>query len=213
MEKHLLVVVLWGGASFRGVHAVSQSGATNGTFTDEQLELFEKRLEEGYDLFVDADYVRWLEMHHPEALPPDHYTLTSASDDIVASVVEEFNSITPETPLTPVTITDGEVVPPKQTPSSAGSSGRTTISKYLVCPANTTPSGIGRKSLPRARLLTSAESLAMLEEKEKKQQDEKEQKEKRKKEREEKKKQREVDMKRKAEEQLKRQKNGRRRQK
>ena len=71
-------------------------------------------------------------MHHPEALPPDCYTLTSASDDIVASVVEEFNSITPETPLTPVMITDGEVVPPKQTPSSAGSSGRTIISKYLV---------------------------------------------------------------------------------
>ena len=64
--------------------------------------------------------------------------------------------------------------------SSAGSSGRTTILKYLVCPANATPSGIGigRKSLPRARLLTSAESLAMLEEKEKKQRDEKEQKEK-----------------------------------
>ena len=99
-------------------------------------------------------------------MPPDRYTLTSASDDIVASVVEEFNSITPETPLTPVTITDGEVVPPKQTPSSAGSSGRTTISKYLVCPANTTPSGIGHKSLPHARLLTSVESLAMLEEKE-----------------------------------------------
>ena len=62
-----------------------------------------------------------------------------------------------------------------------------TISKYLVCTANTTPSGIGRKSLPHARLLTR---LAMLEEKEKKQQDEKERKEKQKKEREEKKKQR-----------------------
>ena len=117
--------------------------------------------------------------------------------------MEEFNSITPETPLTPVMITDGEVVPPKQTSSSAGFSGRTTISKYLVCPANTTPSGIGHKSLPRARLLTSVESLAMLEEKEKKQRDEKEQKEKRKKEREEKKKQREADMKRKAEERAK----------
>ena len=53
-----------GEASFRGVFL--QSGATNGTsFTDEQLELLEKSLEEGYELFVDADYVRWLEMHHP----------------------------------------------------------------------------------------------------------------------------------------------------
>ena len=45
-------------ASFRGV--ASQSGTTNGaSFTDEQLELF-----------VDTDYVCWLTMHHPEALPP-----------------------------------------------------------------------------------------------------------------------------------------------
>ena len=186
-------------ASFRGV--VSQSGATNGTsFMDDQLELFEKRLEEGYDLFVDADYVHWLEMHHPEALPPDRYTLTSVDDDVATSVVEEFTSITPETP---VTITDGEVVTPKQTSSSTGSSGISIISKYLVRPTSATPSGIGQKSLPRARLLTSAESLAMLEEKEKKQQDEKEQKEKWEKEWEEKCKQREADKKRKAEEQAK----------
>ena len=139
-----------GEASFRGV--VSKSGVTNGTsFTDEQLELFEKCLEEEYDLFVDADYVRWLEMHHPETLPPDRYTLTSANDDVATSIVEEFTYIPPETP---VTITDGEVVTPKQT----GSSGRTTISKYLVCPKTATPSGIGHKFLPCARLLTSAES-------------------------------------------------------
>ena len=83
-----------------------------------------------------------------------------------------------------------EMVTPKQTPSSAvskdstervsGSSTerQTTVSKYLVSPTTETPSGAGRKSLPCARLLTSAESLVMLEEKEKKQQDEKEVKEK-----------------------------------
>ena len=52
------------------------------------------------------------------------------------------------------------------------------MSKYLVSPTTKTPSGAGHKSLPCARLLTSAESLAMLEEKEKKKQDEKEEKEK-----------------------------------
>ena len=30
------------------------------TFTEEQIELFEKRLANGYDLYVDDDYVRWL---------------------------------------------------------------------------------------------------------------------------------------------------------
>ena len=64
----------------------------------------------------------------------------------------EFTSITPEIP---VTITDGEVVTPKQTLSSAGSSGRTTISQKM-CPTNAIPSGTGHKSLLRARLLTSA---------------------------------------------------------
>ena len=46
-------------------------------FTSEQLELFTARLSEGYDQFVDTDYsyIRWLEQYHPEALPPDRYTL------------------------------------------------------------------------------------------------------------------------------------------
>ena len=69
------------------------------------------------------------------------------------------------------------MVTPKQTSSSAGVSGRTTISKYYVSPTTATPSGIECKSLPSARLLTSAELLAVLKEKEKKNQDEKEQKE------------------------------------
>ena len=50
-------------------------------FTSEQLELFNARLSEGYVQFVDTDYsyICWLEQYHPEALPPDCYTL-SVSD-------------------------------------------------------------------------------------------------------------------------------------
>ena len=46
----------------------SQNRVTDGpreSFTDEKMELFERRFQEGYDLFVDADYVRWLELHYP----------------------------------------------------------------------------------------------------------------------------------------------------
>ena len=145
---------------------------------------FLRRFQEGYDLFIDADYVCWLELHHPEALPPDRYTLTPANDNVITFLADIFDGITAETPLT---VTDGEAVTPKQTPSSPDSTERvsgssterqTTVSKYLVSPTTETPSGAGRKSLPCARLLTSAESLVMLEEKEKKQQDEKEVKEK-----------------------------------
>ena len=77
------------------------------------MELFERRFQEGYGLFVDAEYVCWVELHHPEALPPDHNTLTPANDDVITSLADIFDGITAETPLT---FTDGEVVTPKQTP-------------------------------------------------------------------------------------------------
>ena len=58
-------------------------------FDQNQLELYERRFLEGYHLFVDSDYVNWLQLYHPEALPPD-------SD---LSLNEIFSSIAPETPL------------------------------------------------------------------------------------------------------------------
>jgi len=73
------------------------------------------------------------------------------------------------------------------------------LSKYLVVPATSTPSG-PKTAPPRARFLTSAEALAILDEKERKKQKEAEEKEQRKKEREEKKRQREEERKRKVEE-------------
>ena len=77
------------------------------------------------------------------------------------------------------------------------------MSKHLVDPTAATPSG-PKKARPRARLLTSADSLKEMEEKERKKKEEVEEKEKRKKEREEKKKQREEEQKRKAAERAKR---------
>ena len=38
------------------------------SFTPKQIELFEHRLEEGYDLFHDTDYVHWLKLCHPEVV-------------------------------------------------------------------------------------------------------------------------------------------------
>ena len=37
-------------------------------FTKEQLDLFERRWEEEYDIFDDAEYVQWLKLYHPETL-------------------------------------------------------------------------------------------------------------------------------------------------
>jgi len=39
---------------------------SNSIFSVDQEQLFQKHFEEGYDLFPDPDYVRWLTLHHPE---------------------------------------------------------------------------------------------------------------------------------------------------
>ena len=88
---------------------------------------------------------------------------------------------------------------PSETPDSGKSISP--ISKYLVLPTSSTPTG--PKTLPCARLLTSAECLAQLEEKEPQKKLAAEEKEQRKKERDEKRAMREQEQKRKAEERAK----------
>ena len=70
------------------------------------------------------------------------------------------------------------------------------MSKYLISPIASTP--CTKKPAPRARLLTSPDSLAQLEKKERKKLEEQELKEQRKREREERKKKREDELKQKA---------------
>jgi len=81
-------------------------------FTSEQLELFSARLSEGCD-FVDTDYsyIRWLEQYHPEALPPDCYTL---------SVSDLFSYVSPLTPV------DNADTPTTSSGSSSGSKDQLT---------------------------------------------------------------------------------------
>jgi len=54
-------------------HSGTQSDSTRflveADFTSEIIELYEKRLENGYDIYTDATYVAWLEKFHPEHVP------------------------------------------------------------------------------------------------------------------------------------------------
>ena len=74
-------------------------------FTDEQLQLFKKRAEEGYNLYTDPPYVSWLEQYSPEHLPSDRYSLVSVdtpevdSSDHELSVLQHFSAVVPESPL------------------------------------------------------------------------------------------------------------------
>ena len=38
--------------------------------TPEMIKLYERRVESGYDIYTDANYVAWLEKFHPEHVPP-----------------------------------------------------------------------------------------------------------------------------------------------
>ena len=40
------------------------------SLTPETIKLYEKRLENGYNVYTDVNYVAWLERFHPEHLPP-----------------------------------------------------------------------------------------------------------------------------------------------
>ena len=59
-------------------------------FTYDQISLFQRRYEEGFDIFEDEDYVTWLRLNHPEAVPSDHSSLRAPT-----SVLDEFSDISP----------------------------------------------------------------------------------------------------------------------
>ena len=110
-------------------------------FNAEQQQLYKKRFDEGYNLYIDPDYTRWLRMYHPESYPSS----CSESESVVL-----FSNISPEEPvavfdhtciiesiiskppyqgytmdlisrlscITPVPTTPDEVIIPAETPSS-----------------------------------------------------------------------------------------------
>ena len=47
-----------------------------------KLHHFQIRYEEGFNVFTDLDYVKWLEQYHPESLPTDHCALISAENEL-----------------------------------------------------------------------------------------------------------------------------------
>ena len=72
-----------------------QQSSPNASFTVEQEQLFKHRFEEGYNIFIDADYVRWLKLHHPESCPNDGSDCELNND----SVISCFSDILPASPI------------------------------------------------------------------------------------------------------------------
>ena len=79
---------------------VHEQPSPNVNFTAEQQQLFKHRFEEGYNIFIDPDYVRWLRLHHPESCPADGSDCALNND----SVISHFPDIVSPSPVAIVTM-------------------------------------------------------------------------------------------------------------
>lgn len=123
-------------------------------FTVAERELFQKRFTEGYDLTCDHRYIQWLQVHHPDATILAHIPQVSQGT------------------VVPFTAGITSFARPQQ------SVGR--LSRFFQPP--TPPSKkCSRSTKTSSRVLTSAESRKILQEKEEKKREKEAQKEQRKK--------------------------------
>ena len=56
-------------------------------FTEEQFALFE-RFENKYGLYVDQDYIVWLQLYHPSSLPEELSSAEGATSNVKSSGLE-----------------------------------------------------------------------------------------------------------------------------
>ena len=212
--------------------SLTTKSCTNGnSVSSDMKELYERRYEEGYDIF-DPDYAHWLHQRHPEALvnyfaspmvsnskasTPQSTPLSDPSGSASSSLTSKSNarSLLP-TPLADITNKHDNCSTPgiqlttprsdqskKSSPQSSSSTG-SIVSQFLggVPVKTVTPSRPPDSKSSGARFLTKAECIAILEEKQEKKK-EKEEKEQRKLMRELNRKKREEEQKKKAEKRAK----------
>ena len=149
------------------------------SFTIEQCRRYEIRYEEGYDVCGDADYMNWLKINHPEAVPAastvadaenSTHTVPLEPTNVVESsdesLAQHFSHVSPLSAvasniLSTLSSPDAYILHCSPNDQSSGS----VISKYLVTASVSTPA-IRKTPLPCARLLTSSAALQILKEKE-----------------------------------------------
>ena len=83
-------------------------------FTEEQMKLFEKRFEVGYDL-QDEEYSVWVRIYHPEKVSPSPSVVSSGSTKSNLDVVKEILTL------------------PKPRPSSQTRKGRNAVNTTAIC--------------------------------------------------------------------------------
>ena len=91
-----------------------------GAFTDEQERRFCIRHEEGFNVFTDKEYGRWLKIHYPESLP--HSTVHDVT------LTEHFSSVVP---AVEISITHSLTVSPGAENSPSTSCLASTVSQTI----------------------------------------------------------------------------------
>ena len=139
-------------------------------FSVEQEERFRERFEEGYDL-IDPEYLRWLEINHPDSIPADRHMLVLAPESSAdvsednPTLTDVFSFVQPSSPI-PTT----ECATPSNSPSvdsstlhasSATKPGITNPSHGSTTESVKTPPTI--ESTPRASTTESLKTPPTLE--------------------------------------------------
>ena len=145
--------------------------------------LYKRRYEEGYDIF-DPAYTIWLQQHHPEASSPSLTTPTT-SNPLSTTSTPSSNQLSKSTSKpgginqqsTPLSDLTNRISSPY---SSSASTNGSVMSKFLGGLPVKTPSRPLTAKISEARVLTSAECLELLQEKQERKRRDKEEKEQRK---------------------------------
>lgn len=162
----------------------------NKRFTAEEIQLFERRFEEGYNVYIDPRYINWMNSTHPNCLPsnlrkPITQSFSGTQYDAPQSASEQQSSskhiTTIMDPITPPTKNKSQTVITTYESDIVPIEGNK-IKKYLTMPK--VPDKQKSKNQTGARIVTSHEFIAELQEKEEKKKQAEEEKRQRKLERE-----------------------------
>ena len=171
-------------------HSLEESGPglSPVSYSEGQIKLFQRRYDNGYNIYDDQMYVSWLQQQHPDDFPENLSSSTTIETQVNGKQAEPLNCNasteddstadkenvvpSPEQPMDS-TVDKENVVPSPEQPtyslSASLANTRVFVSEFReILGERRVVSKASTKSKSTARVLTSAESLPLLIEKEKK---------------------------------------------
>ena len=137
-------------------------------FTPEQEQRFQRRFEEGFDVFTDSEYIQWLRINHPESL--DNVSLGDAFSSVPVAMELQMESLpssqsTRHSPPTAAPTTSKLSLSPTAAPTTSKlnlspPTAAPTTSKVSLSPPTAAPTTSKLSLSPTAAPTTSKLSLS-----------------------------------------------------